>query len=93
MPERPKPSDVPQRACPPSWEQDPRIDDGHKHDWIMVIIAPRGGSNPFREAMTVCRQCRAPRCGDTFDSDPCMSRRHHADPHIHESGKVRAVGS
>ncbi len=85
-------AEVPTHACPYAWEQDPRIDDGHRHDWHMVVIAPRGTRNPYREAMTVCRDCGAPRCGWTFDNDPCLNRRHHADPHIYESGAVRPLG-
>lgn len=84
----------PQHACPHGWEQDPAIDDGHRHDWHMVVIQPYGPNNPdHREAMTVCRVCGAPRCGSTFDMDPCLARRHHLDPHIHESGGVRPIGS
>lgn len=80
---------LPRRACRPDWEQNPETDNGHAHDWHMVIIESYPGNT---EAMTVCRVCTAPRCGSTFDDDPCLSRRHHRDPHVYESGRVRPVG-
>lgn len=79
----------PRRACPIQWESDPRIDDGHAHDWHMVVTEPYPG---HREAMTVCRVCRAPRCGHTFDDDPCIERRHHDGLHIYESGRYEPLG-
>jgi hypothetical protein len=79
----------PQHACDPNWEQNPRTDDGHAHDWHMVVIAPRPGRT---EAMTVCRVCTAPRCGHTFDEDPCLERRHHSGLHIYESGRFEPLG-
>ena len=71
------------------WEQDPRIDDGHAHEWEMVVVEPyRGG----REAVTRCASCHCPRCGHTFDDDPCLERRHHRGLHIYESGRYEPVG-
>lgn len=80
---------APRQAWPNGWEQDPRIDDGHAHDWHMVIVEPWPGR---REAVTCCRVCYAPRCGHTFDDDPCMERRHHDGLHIYESGRYEPVG-
>lgn len=31
---------LPQRAWPIEWKQDPRIDDGHSHEWSIVAVAP-----------------------------------------------------
>lgn len=83
----------PQHACRLRWESDPQTRDGHAHEWHLVVTAPRGADDPYREAMTVCRVCTAPRCGHTFDDDPCLSVRHHLDPHVYESGAVRPVGA
>ena len=86
-------STLPQHACPHGWEQDPRIDDGHAHDWHMVITQPWGPNHPeHREAMTVCRACGAPRCGTTFADDPCLERRHHRGVHRYESGRFQPIG-
>jgi hypothetical protein len=86
-------SALPQHACPPGWEQDPRIDDGHAHNWHMVITQPWGRNHPeHREAMTVCRACGAPRCGATFADDPCLERRHHRGVHRYESGRFQPIG-
>lgn len=84
---------LPQRAWPLSWESDPRVTDGHRHDWEMVVVEPRKRGVGDTEAVTRCSVCQAPRCGDTFSTDPCLSIRHHRDPHIHESGRVRPVGA
>lgn len=83
------------RACPviipwpTGWEQDPRIDDGHAHNWEMVVVTHHPGQT---EAVTRCATCHAPRCGSTFQIDPCMERRHHDGLHIHESGRYAPVG-
>lgn len=82
-------TDLPRRACRPDWEQNPETDDGHRHVWHMVVIESYPGHT---EPMTVCKTCTAPRCGNTFEDDPCLSRRHHSDPHIYESGLVIPVG-
>lgn len=79
----------PASPFPSGWEQDPAIDDGHRHTWEMVVVEVRPGTN---EACTRCAVCGCPRCGSTFADDPCLSRRHHRDPHIHESGLVRPIG-
>lgn len=80
---------VEQRAWPAGWEQDPRIDDGHGHQWEVVTIAPHPG---WTEAVTRCRVCLAPRCGSTFVADPCLERRHHDGMHIYESGEFAPLG-
>ena len=82
-------TDYPQSAWPIRWESDPRIDDGHAHRWEMVVVQPRPG---HREAVTRCAVCSAPRCGHTFDDDPCLERRHHRGMHIHESGRFEPLG-
>jgi hypothetical protein len=82
-------SDYPQSACRSDWERNPQTDDGHAHDWHMVITEPYPGR---RDPMTICRICTAPRCGHTFDDDPCLERRHHTGMHIHESGRFRPLG-
>lgn len=77
-----------------NWEADPRIDDGHAHDWEMVIVETRPPMDVHpsrREAVTRCRYCHAPRCGNTFEDDPCLERRHHRDLHIHESGRFEPI--
>lgn len=82
-------TDLPQSAWPIRWESDPRIDDGHAHQWEMVVVQPYPG---HREAVTRCSVCSAPRCGYTFDEDPCMERRHHREVHIYESGRFEPLG-
>lgn len=72
-----------------NWEQDPRIDDGHAHDWEMVVVETYPGHS---EPVTRCKHCHAPRCGFTFATDPCTQRRHHRDMHIYESGRFEPLG-
>jgi hypothetical protein len=69
---------------PTGWEQDPRIDDGHEHQWECVLLSP-GPGRRFEEVVR-CAECLAPRCGHTHDPDPCMKRRHHLDCHRLLSG-------
>lgn len=76
------------------WEQDPRIDDGHAHQWQRVHLIADGQRRRFEEDVIRCATCHVPRCGGTAetDADPCMERRHHRDMHIHLSGGFRPLG-
>lgn len=82
--------DVP--PWPLSWEQDPRIDDGHAHSWEKVHLIADGQRRRFEEDVVRCAVCSVPRCGGSTDRDPCMERRHHLDLHIHLSGGWRTIG-
>ena len=73
------------------WEQDPRIDDGHPHDWETVLL---GATDHQRvEEVVRCTTCHAPRCGHSTDDDPCIRRRHHRDCHRYLSGRREHLGS
>lgn len=75
---------------PIGWESDPRIDDGHAHDWERVTVHLRHEArNPF---VIRCATCHAPRCGHSLDRDPCMERRHHDGLHITLLGRFEPVG-
>lgn len=81
-----------EQPWPYSWEQDPRIDDGHGHDWECVLLVGNGKQRRFTEEVVRCATCRVPRCGSSTDDDPCMERRHHRSLHIHLSGRYRTLG-
>jgi hypothetical protein len=76
------------------WESDPRIDDGHAHEWELVLLEGDGERRRFTEEVVRCRcsNCHAPRCGDSRDEDPCMERRHHRGLHIYLSGMFEPLG-
>lgn len=84
------PPDVP--PWPLRWESDPRIDDGHAHEWECVLLQADGRRRRFVEEVVRCAACHAPRCGGSTDDDPCMERRHHRDLHVYLSGWFRALG-
>lgn len=77
---------------PVGWEQDPRIDDGHEHEWELVVLLGDGERRVRHELVVRCAVCLAPRCGSSSDADPCMERRHHGGLHFTESGQVGPVG-
>lgn len=81
-----------ERPWPYLWESDPQIDDGHAHEWQRVHLIGDGKARRHTEDVIRCAVCRAPRCGDSTDFDPCMERRHHDGLHIHLSGMFRPVG-
>lgn len=84
---------LPQHACPAGWEQDPRIDDGHAHDWRTVLTQPWGPNHPEHvETMIVCAECGAPRCGHSDDPAPCIERRHHRCFHRLADGDAWPIG-
>lgn len=72
---------------PIGWEQDPRIDDGHAHEWESCLLAADGQHRTRIEEVVRCATCHAPRCGSSTDPDPCMKRRHHRDCHRMLSGR------
>lgn len=74
---------------PVGWEQDPRVDDGHAHDWETVLL---GADHRRVEEVVRCAVCHAPRCGHSRDTNPCMERRHHRGLHIHLNGACDPVG-
>lgn len=75
---------------PVGWEQDPAIDDGHRHEWETVLL---GATERQRvEEVVRCRICCAPRCGHSTDPDPCMERRHHRSCHRLLSGRRVHLG-
>lgn len=76
---------------PVTWEQDPRIDDGHAHDWETVLLLP-GPQRGRGDEVVRCARCHAPRCGHVHDPDPCMERRHHTGLHLYLSGSYEPVG-
>lgn len=76
----------------PQWESDPRIDDGHSHEWERVHLIADGRLRRFEEDVVRCATCHVPRCGGASVDDPCMERRHHRDMHIHLSGGFRPIG-
>lgn len=62
---------------PPDWERTP--DSDHLCEWETVLLAP---SRTRRcEEVVRCATCHAPRCGGTYDDNPCMRRRHHQGGH------------
>jgi hypothetical protein len=75
-------------AWPSGWEQDPRIDDGHTHEWETVLLHGHRVEEVVR-----CSICLAPRCGHVHDADPCMGRRHHRACHHYLSGRREHVGT
>lgn len=77
---------------PVQWEQDPRIDDGHPHQWECVLLAADGVHRTRIEEVVRCSVCLAPRCGHSIDPDPCMERRHHSGLHVYLSGAFEPVG-
>ena len=77
---------------PLRWESDPRIDDGHAHDWESVLLEGDGQHRRYTEEVVRCRHCHAPRCGESQDEDPCMERRHHRSLHIYLSGRFEPLG-
>ena len=79
------------RPWPYGWEQSSKIDDGHPHDWELVYVRP--SEHMDVEPVVRCAVCLAPRCGDSDERDPCMSRRHHRDLHITLQGRFYPVGS
>lgn len=76
---------------PLGWEQDPTIDDGHRHAWETVLL-PQWKGRAMQECVR-CSTCHAPRCGHTTDEDPCMKRRHHDGWHLFSSGRTEMVGA
>lgn len=78
------------RPFPIGWEQDPRIDDGHRHEWEVVMLGPPG--HPRVEEVVRCSVCHCPRCGFTYDPNPCMLRRHHRVDHEYANGGKERVG-
>lgn len=77
---------------PTGWEQDPRIDDGHAHDWETCLLAADGRKRTRVEEVVRCSVCHAPRCGHSIDPDPCMERRHHRGLHVYLSGRYEPIG-
>lgn len=77
---------------PLGWESDPRIDDGHPHDWESVLLQGGAPARRTTEEVIRCATCHAPRCGLSRDPDPCMNRRHHRDGHLALSGAYWPVG-
>ena len=79
-----------ERPWPITWEQDQRIDDGHRHVWESVLL---GAADHQRvEEVVRCSICEAPRCGTSTDPDPCMRRRHHRDCHRLLSNRREHIG-
>lgn len=74
---------------PTSWEQVPNLDDC-PHEWERVVQRFRG--ERADEPVIRCRNCSAPRCGDSMDADPCMERRHHRTTHLTLRGSFEPVG-
>ncbi len=74
------------------WEQDPRIDDGHAHQWERCLLLSDGPKRWRTEEVVRCAVCHAPRCGHSDDADPCMERRHHTSLHIYLSGRFEPLG-
>jgi hypothetical protein len=81
-----------EQPWPTGWEQDPRVDDGHAHDWERVLLPDSGVMCRRSEYVVRCAVCHAPRCSPSTSADPCMERRHHHDLHIHLSGGWRPIG-
>ncbi len=74
----------------PGWEQDPRVDDGHAHEWESVLVkTPVSGR---LEECVRCTVCLCPRCGHLYDPDPCLLRRHHRADHEYAGGGKEPVG-
>lgn len=72
------------------WERDPRTDDGHRHEWEVVMLGPPG----HRVAEVVrCSVCLCPRCGHLHDTNPCLLRRHHRVDHAYSNGGKEKVGA
>lgn len=80
------------KPWPILWEQDPRIDDGHAHEWERCLLVGDGQRRWRTEWVVRCVTCHAPRCGHSDDPDPCMERRHHDSLHIYLSGRFEPLG-
>ena len=76
-------------AWPLFWEQAPSLDDC-MHEWERVVVQFNASRNS--EPCVRCRVCRAPRCGDSTDRNPCMERRHHRTVHVRLNGEFDPVG-
>lgn len=63
------------------------------HRWIVLRLGDviEGYRWPD-ELMVICQACYVPRCGHTNDPDPCLSPRHHREPHWFASGREESVG-
>lgn len=83
-------TEVGSRPFPIGWEQDPRVDDGHRHEWELVMLGPPGHRV---EEVVRCSVCLCPRCGHTHDPNPCMERRHHRCEHHYANGGKEKVGA
>lgn len=80
-----------------NWEQDPKVHDGHAHEWERIIWADttsqrEDGGFDHAEIVVRCRACGAPRCGHSGDRPPCREVRHHLGPH-HLGGQFEPVGA
>lgn len=78
---------------PTGWAHDPRVDDGHAHDWEVVMLGPPGHWTV--EEVVRCATCLCPRCGNVYDENPCMLRRHHQPrwpEHEYANGGREKVG-
>ena len=89
MPESSRRSVLPAKAKHPFW-----LDGGYDraaveacpyhpfhHWWVFqlgdVLLHPR---NP-NEHMVICRGCFVPRCGHSYEQNPCLLPRHHEEDH------------
>jgi hypothetical protein len=65
------------------------------HRWwtfkLSEVLEPGRMHNP-NELMVICRGCYVPRCGHSTDTNPCMSPRHHEEPHRYVDGTRREIG-
>lgn len=77
---------------PLGWEQDPRIDDGHEHEWETVLLAADGLHRTRIEECVRCAACHCPRCGHSTETYPCLERRHHRACHRFASGRTEHLG-
>lgn len=73
------------------WGRTPGLDDC-LHEWERVVIQRSPHAHMPTEPCVRCRRCKAPRCGDSTDTDPCMERRHHRTTHLTLSGSFEPVG-
>jgi hypothetical protein len=72
---------------------DPGVE-GCDHRWITVRVGDVQ-AHPFDpdERMVYCKRCHVPRCGHSYDPDPCLLARHHRTEHVYASGAVKPVGT
>ena len=65
-----------------------------EHKWVVVRVGDVQ-AHPYDpdEPMVYCIRCCAPRCGLSFDPDPCLLPRHHLQPHEYQSGAWKPVGA